>query len=154
MNGMKIYDKGAFAVGVIFACAIPLFVLNVISATWWQWLFTIALSVLFLYLGLSKSASERTGVINKNYKEVSSRVGGKYVEIKRNLPLIILVASLADALILRFAFDVYLPIWMYVVFLIALAIAEVYSFVLNREILKQIDDQEKERENENMIPDP
>jgi hypothetical protein len=139
---MKIYDKGSFFAGVVCACLLPLFALNVISAGWPQWLLTIALSVRLLYLGLSKTASERTHVINKNYKEVSSRVGGKYVTIKLNLPLVILLSFLAIALILRFAFAVYLPAWICGVIVIVATVAAVYSFGLNREIVKQIDDQE------------
>jgi hypothetical protein len=145
---MQIYDKGAFFVGVVCACALPLFALNVTSADWCQWLLTIAISVRFLYLGLSKSASERTHIINKNHKEVSAHVGGKYVTIKLNLPIVILFPFLAIALILRFAFAVYLPAWIYVVLLIAVTIAAAYSFGLNRKIVKQIDDQEGLSEND------
>ena len=55
---MKIYNKSTFFTGLLCACSLPLFALDILHADWWQWLISITISIKLLYAGLSKADSE------------------------------------------------------------------------------------------------
>ena len=138
---MKIYNKSAFAFGVLCAFALPLFALGIIAADWWQWALTIAISCRYLYYGLSKEANKKANTIQQRYKEVSVRLYGKYAYIKVNLPFIFLVSFFSIVLFIRFAFDVIIPVGVVVVFCIILAVSVVYSIGLDRTIKDTIENE-------------
>ena len=131
---MKIYNKSAFVTGVFCAGSIFLFALDILHADWWQWLVSIAISIRFLYMGLSEASSERENILNEKYKETAISLYGRFYFIKTNLPWIIIGAFFAVALTLRFVFYIFLPIWIYAIFLIFFTIAVAYSIGINRSI--------------------
>lgn len=141
---MKIYNKNCFIFGLVCLCALPLFALEIIKVDWWQWLFTIAISGKYLYIGLSKNESRRQAHIEKNYKSVSHKLLGRYASIKTNLPLVILGVFFAVAIIIRYALDVTIPVGIVVVVLIFTTVAAFYSIGLNRQIAAYIEDEESE----------
>ena len=136
---MKIHNKESFIWGLIFLCPLPLFALKIIEAEWWQWVFAMAMSAKFLYAGLSKSESDRQEHIKKNYKKASQKLLGRYALIKTNLPLIILGVFFVIAIIIRYALDYIIPIWIVVVVLILATISLFYSIGLNRQIVEYIE---------------
>lgn len=131
---MKIYNKSAFVTGVFCAGSISLFALDILHADWWQWLISIAISVRFFYVGLSEASSERENILNEKYKETAISRYGRFYFIKTNLPWIIIGVFFAVALTLRFVFYIFLPIWIYAMFLIFFTIAVAYSIGINRSI--------------------
>lgn len=136
---MKIYHKSSFTWGIVCFCALPLFALNIIKVDWWQWVITAAFSTKLLYTGLSRAENERQNKIAKNYRIVSQELYGKYAAIKTNLPWIIAGSFFAVALLIRFAFDIVIPVWIAVCFAVILTVSVFYSLGLNREITKHID---------------
>ena len=136
---MKIYDKKFFVWGVIFFIPLPLFILGIVKADFWQWFLSIGLSAKFLYAGLSKAESERQNDIRKSYQRVSQELFGKYAGIKTNLPWVITGAFFTVTLLIRFVLDIVIPVWIAVCFVIVLAISVFYSIGLDRKIIECID---------------
>ena len=137
-SGMKIYNKSSFIAGVV--CVGALVLLVFLHADWWQWLISIAIAARFLYVGLTEAGSRRTPKINKHYKDVATTLHGKHYALKTNLPLVFAGAFFAVAVLLRFVFDIYLPVWSYVVFVIILAVLVAYSIGIEKSITDYIDD--------------
>lgn len=135
---MKIYNKSAFIFGLFCAGGVLFFTLGIISVDWWQWLLTIAISGRYLYIGLSKTANERADVIHQHYNETAIKLYGKYVRIKTNLPIILLVAFFGVALFVRFVFDVVTPVGIAIAFCVLLTISVMYSIGLERNIKNTI----------------
>ena len=135
---MKIYNKSAFLFGAFCACALLLFALGIIEVEWWQWVITIAISGRYLYVGLSKTASENANTIHQNYKETATQLYGKYALVKANLPIILLVIFFGVALLIRFVFDIATPVGIAIVFCILLTITVAYSIGLDRNIKNAI----------------
>ena len=135
----KIYNVKYFIWGIIFLIPLPLFAFGSIKADWWQWLLSIGISVKYLSVGLSKSENERQERIEKNYQGVSQKLFGKYVIIKTNLPWIITGSFFVIALFIRFVFDVIIPVWIAVCFVIVLTISVFYSIGVERKIAEYID---------------
>ena len=136
---MKIYNKKYFIWGIIFFIPLPLFVFGVIKAELYQWFLSIGLSAKFLFAGLSKQESERQDNIENNYQSVSQKLFGKYAWIKTNLPWFITGGFFTVTLLIRFLFDIVIPAWIAVCFVIVLTISVFYSIGLNREITEYID---------------
>ena len=136
---MKIYNVKYFIWGIIFLIPLPLFAFGSIKADWWQWLLSIGISVKYLSVGLSKSENERQERIEKNCQGVSQKLFGKYVIIKTNLPWIITGSFFVIALFIRFVFDVIIPVWIAVCFVIVLTISVFYSIGVERKIAEYID---------------
>lgn len=145
---MKIHDKSSFIWGLVFLSPLPFFILGLLKADWWQWLLSIGLSAKFLYTGLSKSESRRQRIIAENYQSVSRTLFGKYAEIKTNLPWILTAVFFAFGLLLRFVFDVILPVWIVIAFVVLLTISVFYSIGLNDKITEQIDKEMVETDSE------
>lgn len=135
---MIIYNKSAFAFGVLCAGGLLLFALGIVSAAWWQWVLTIVISCRYLYVGLSKTASDHADAICQHYNEAAIRLYGKYALIKTNLPIILLAAFISVALFIRFAFDIVTPVSVAIVFCILLTISVAYSIGLNQNIQNTI----------------
>lgn len=138
---MKIYNKSAFAFGILCAFALLLFALGIIEADWWQWVLTIAILCRYLYYGLSKEANKKANTLQRYYKEASVRLYGKYAYIKVNFPLVLLISFFCIALFIRFAFDVIVPVEVTVVFCIILTVSVVYSIGLDRTIKDTIENE-------------
>ena len=136
---MKIYNVKYFIWGIIFLIPLPLFAFGSIKADWWQWLLSIGISVKYLSVGLSKSENERQEGIEKNYQGVSQKLFGKYVIIKTNLPWVITGSFFSITLFVRFVFDVIIPVWIVVCFVIVLTISVFYSIGIERKIAEYID---------------
>lgn len=136
---MKIYNVKYFIWGIIFLVPLPLFAFGIIKADWWQWLLSIGISVKYLSIGLSKANHERQERIEKNYQTVSQELLGKYAAIKTNLPWVITGGFFAVTLFIRFVFDIIIPVWTAVCFVIALTISAFYSMGLERKITEYID---------------
>ena len=140
---MKIYNKSAFWFGVFCAGALLIFASGVVSADWWQWIITTAISGRYLYLGLSKTANENVNTVSQHYHKTAVKLYGKYAFFKTNLPVILLIIFFVPALFARFAFDLVTPVEIAVVFCILLTISVAYSIGLEREIKKAILDGEE-----------
>ena len=136
---MKIYNVKYFVWGIIFLVPLPLFAFGSIKADWWQWLLSIGISVKYLSVGLSKSENERQEGIEKNYQGVSQKLFGKYVIIKTNLSWVITGSFFVITLFIRFVFDVIIPVWIAVCFVIVLTISVFYSIGIERKIAEYID---------------
>ncbi len=144
---MKIYNKSAFTFGVFCAGALLFFALGVIAVEWWQWAITIAISSRYLYIGLSKTASENTNAIHQHYHETAVKLYGKYALIKANLPVILLAVFFSVALFVRFVFDIITPVSVAIIFCILLTISVLYSIGLERNIKNTIiNEKESDRE--------
>ncbi len=131
---MKTYNKSAFALGLSCAGGLLLFALGIISVDWWQWVLTIVISCRYLYVGLSKTASDYADAIHRRYNEIAIKLYGKYALIKINLPIILLVAFFSVALFIRFAFDIMTPVGFATAFFILLTVSAAYSIGLDRSI--------------------
>ena len=138
---MKIYNVKYFIWGIIFLIPLPLFAFSSIKADWWQWMLSIGISLKYLSVGLSKSENERQEKIEKNYQGVSQKLFGKYVIIKTNLPWVITGSFFAITLFVRFVFDVIIPVWIVVCFVIVLTISVFYSIGIERKIAEYIDNE-------------
>ncbi|MGI5962586.1 MAG: hypothetical protein ACOX7N_02575 [Lawsonibacter sp.] len=136
---MKIYNKKYFLWGIFFFIPLPLFVLGVIKADLWQWFLAIGLSAKFLFAGLSEQEAKRQDKIEMNYERVSQKLFGKYAGLKTNLPWLLTGVFFAVTLLIRFLFDLVIPVWVAVCFVLALTISVFYSIGLHREIIKHID---------------
>ena len=136
---MKIYNKSFFAWGIICLCALPLFALDIIKVDWWQWGIVLVFSAKFLYIGLSKTESKRQNNIAKNYRRVSQQLCGKYAAVKTNLPYLITGSFFAATLLINLVFDIVIPFWIFVCFVVILTVSVFYSVGLNREITEHID---------------
>ena len=86
-----------------------------------------------------KFENERQERIEKNYQGVSQKLFGKYVIIKTNLPWIITGSFFVITLFIRFVFDVIIPVWIAVFFVIVLTISVFYSIGIERKIAEYID---------------
>lgn len=136
---MKIYNKSDFIMGVSCLCAIPLFVLHIIDVDWWQYFITIAISLAFIYRGLSEKAGERNRIISENFNATARILYGRFHVIKTNLPWMMALAFFSIAFILRFAFRIWLPIWVHLIFVIGLAASTFYSIGMINSIKADID---------------
>ena len=92
-----------------------------------------------MFARLSKQESERQDNIENNYQSVSQKLFGKYAWIKTNLPWFITGGFFTVTLLIRFLFDIVIPVWIAVCFVIVLTISVFYSIGLNREITEYID---------------
>ena len=138
---MKIYDRRSFAAGVIFLCAIPCFALGIIETQWWYYVIALAFGAKNLHVALSKSESERQAYIAENYQRVSKQLYGKYPWVKINLPWIVIGCFFTVAFVLKFLFDIVIPLWIWGCFLVALTIAAFYSMGIDREIAAYLDEE-------------
>ncbi len=136
---MKIYDKRAFAMGLLCAGSIPLLILDIIPSDPLQWVLSLTITGHFLYMGLSKEESEKEQAVGKYFKETAVSLHGKYYFVKTNLPLILLAAFFVPALLLRWIWDIVLPVWVAVVFVMVLTVSVAYSIGINRQIREHID---------------
>ena len=66
---------------------------------------------------------------------------GKHYYLKTNLPLIMMGVFYPIALILRFICQIWLPIWVWVLFTVLLTVAVVYSMGINRDIVQKIEEE-------------
>lgn len=137
---MKIYSKSNVAAGLLCLIAFVLNVLNIIETDWWFLPISIAFAAKFLYTGLTKTGSERAKHMDAHYEKTARMLHGKHHAVKRNLPWILTLGFFTVALMLRFGFEIWLPVWVYVVFVLGLTVAAFYSMGLNREITEYIDE--------------
>lgn len=136
---MKIYDKSSFGMGLLWLCAFPLFALDVIKGDWLKYMIAISLSAMFFHRAFSKAASEQNHITAKQFKEMAlSRYGRRYV-IRTNLPWILLLAFFPTALLLRLAFHIWLPMWVYGAFVLSLTLSTFYSIGIINSIKSEIE---------------
>lgn len=131
---MRIYNKSAFAAGIFCGCALLLFACGIISADWRQWLLTLAVSGRYLYMGLSRTASENAELVRRHHAETAVRLYGKYALVKTNLPIILFVGFFGVGLFLRLVFDLLTPVPAAILFCMLLTVSVFYSIGLEREI--------------------
>ena len=143
---MKIYNKGSFLAGVLCALALLLFLLDLVRAEWWQWIIAAAFSVKFLYNGLSKTAFARSQFYVQHYQQAAQALFGRYHWVKTDLPYLGIIFFFSAAILARFAFQVILPIWLWVLFLMFLTVAVAYSIGVNRKITEYLDTLAEEQE--------
>ena len=137
---MKIYSKSNFAAGLIGLAVLVLYAVGVWEAHLGNWAIAIAFTANCLYTGLTKSRSERVKHLAAHYQETAELLHGKHHALKRNLPWILTVGFFAIALVLRFLFEIWLPVWVCVIFVVALAVSGVYSIGLHKQITESIDE--------------
>lgn len=138
---MKIYNKRAFFAGLFFAGTFLLFVLGIIEAELWQWLLAFGLAARFLHIGLSEIGSRREAAFQRQYPNTAAALHGRYHALKTNLPLLMVAVYFPLALLLRFGFDLYLPVWVHITFVILLTVAAAYSIGVSRSIEEHINAQ-------------
>lgn len=137
---MKIYSKSNFIAGLICLGAPVLFAFGVIQADWWQWLISIAITAKFLYTGLTESGSRRAKHLDTHYEKTARMLYGKYHALKTNLPWILTIAFFAAMLLVRFISGEPIPVWVCVVFVLALFVSCGYSIGLQNGITEYIDE--------------
>ncbi len=140
---MKIYNKPMFMFGVFCAGALLFFASGIIAAEWWQWAITIIISGRYLYIGLSRTASENATTIHQYHNETAVKLYGKYALAKTNLPIILLVVFFGVALFIRFVFDIITPVSIAILFCILLTISVIYSIGLEQNIKNTIINEKK-----------
>lgn len=131
---MTVCNKTYLGLGVVFLLALLLFSLGILNADWWQWGLTIAISARYLYLGLSKTGSERQAKREKEYRSVSRKLCGKYAVLKTNLPLVLLAGFFSIALFVRFFLGIVIPVWVAGGFAAVFTVSAFYSIGWNRRI--------------------
>ena len=136
---MKIYNKRHFAAGLFSLTAFWVAALNLVEGSWTYKLITFALTVKYLYTGLTKAGSERAKHINAHYDETARMLHGKYHVLKGNLPLIVLAGFIVVGLVLK-ALDIWMPKWLIAVFVVALLVTVFYSIGLHRDVTEYIDE--------------
>lgn len=136
---MKINNKFDFCFGVFGAFMLVLFTLDIIPVEWWQYLIVIVISARFIYHGLSASATKHQQKGNAYFKETAAALFGEHYYFKTNLPWIMLFAFFSLALILRFGFEIWLPVWIHILFVVLLTVAVFYSMGINRKIAEEIE---------------
>ena len=136
---MKIYNKRAFFAGILFACAAVLFLFGLSDVHWWQGLFAIVITVRFLYVGLTEAGNTRAQKQASEREKAAAALCGKHHAYKRNLPLLLVAVFFPTALFLRLVFHIYLPVGIFVVFVLLLAVATAYSIGIERSIEEYID---------------
>lgn len=130
---MKIYDKSSFLMGILWLCALPLLALDIIEGGWLKYIVTITISAMFFYRACSKTASERNRIIKEHFKETAISLYGRRFFIKTNLPWIIILVFSPIALTLRFVFYIWLPMWIYLIFMLIFTMSAFYSIgIMNR----------------------
>ena len=137
---MKIYSKSNFVAGLIGLAVLVLYAAGVWEVHMGNWVIAIAFTANCLYTGLTKSRSERMKHLAAHYDETAAALHGKHHALKRNLPWILTLGFFAVALVLRFLFQIWLPVWIYVVFVLGLTVSAFYSIGLHREITEYIDE--------------
>ena len=137
---MKIYSKGYFIGGLIGLAVLVLYAVGVWEAHIGNWVIAIAFTARFLYTGLTESGSGRMKHLAAHYEEAAAALHGKHHALKRNLPWILAGGFFAVAAVLRFGFEIWLPVWIWVVFVLALTGTAFYSIGLHREITEYIDE--------------
>ena len=137
---MKIYSKSNFVAGLIGLVVLVLYAVGVWEAHTGNWAIAIAFTANCLHTGLTKSRSERMKHLAAHYDETARMLHGRHHALKRNLPWILTVACFAAALVLRFLFQIWLPMWVCVIYLVALAVSAVYSIGLHKQITEYIDE--------------
>lgn len=142
---MKIYDLKAFVSGMVFLCTLLLDVLNVIQLKGWTRMIALVFAAKYLYTGLSKEESKRQHRIARNYHSVSRKFYGKYGLIKINLPWLIAGGFLVAGLLIRMIWDIVIPGWIVLCFVVALTISLFYSIGLIREVINHIEEERKDK---------
>ena len=137
---MKIYSKSNFIAGLIGLAVLVLYAVGIWEAHMGNWVIAIAFTANCLYTGLTKSGSGRRKHLAAHYDETAAALHGKHHALKRNLPWILTLGFFAVALVLRFLFQIWLPVWICVVFVLGLTVAAFYSIGLHREITEYIDE--------------
>ena len=137
---MKIYSKGYFIGGLIGLAVLVLYAVGVWEAHIGNWVIAIAFTAKFLYTGLTESGSGRMKHLAAHYEEAAETLFGKHHALKTNLPWILAGGFFVVAAVLRFGFEIWLPVWIWVVFVLALTGTAFYSIGLHREITEYIDE--------------
>lgn len=137
---MKIYSRSNFIAGLIGLAVLVLYAVGAWEAHMGNWVIAIAFTANCLYTGLTKSRSERMKHLAAHYDETARMLHGRHHALKRNLPWVLTVGCFAVALVLRFLFEIWLPMWVCVIYLVALAVSGAYSIGLHREITEYIDE--------------
>ena len=127
--------------GVALAGLVPFAIWRSPSPAWWQWAFPAVLAARLLYTGLSEKAGERAHFLRAHYRETAVGLHGKWYPLKTNLPLLFTAVFLTAALLLRLIWQIFLPVGIYVVFVVLLAVSAAYSIGIDRSIIQDIDAQ-------------
>lgn len=143
---MKIYDKSSFLMGTLWLCAFPLLALDIIEGDWLKYIVTITISAMFFYRACSKTVSERNRIIGEHFKKTAISLYGRRYFIKTNLPWIMILVFFPIALTLRFVFYIWLPMWVYLIFVLIFTTSTFYSIVIMNRIKSDI---EKRLRNDN-----
>lgn len=133
---MRLYHPIPFFAGLLFTAALLLFVLGVIPAEWWEWLLSGALAVKYLQMGLTES--DHGLIRSQQDRNTAIALHGSHYALKLHLPLLLLSVFFPAALLARALFDLVLPVWAAVVFVLALALSVAYSIGIDRSIRAQI----------------
>ena len=133
---MKIYSWGAL-LGGILCLAIPILLLAH-DEPLWQLIVPALTGVRLLHIALSRKHSEQ----NRRHGEAWDRAKARdrFFLLKVNLPFLLIAVFFAAALLLRFAFEIFLPNIVYVLFVIALLLCAFYSIGIMREVNHSADD--------------
>ena len=148
-GAMKIYNKGSAVSGIVLFCTfLILAAVGVVEADVRQWVIALAVTGRLLYAGLTKEGSQNAKKVEAHYTQTATTLYGKHHRAKTNLPWIFCISFFAVALVLRFVFDIYLPVGVWVAFAILLTVTVGYSIrvtgSINDYIKNNIPDEEVE----------
>lgn len=141
---MKIYNKSAFGSGLFFFIVFLLLLFRVLPGRTWAYVFSFLLAVRYLYTGLTHSGSAEAERIATRYGDVATELFGKFHAVKTALPLIVVGVFLLFAALLRFVFDIILPVGIWILFLIALTLAAAYSIGIQYKIEEHINEESED----------
>lgn len=138
---MKIYGKHEVVFGIFGICFVILAHFDIISVEWalWQYVFWLAISITWLSQGLSKTKMEYKKIINDNFKEVATRMYGRFYAVKLSLPWIISGVFLCNAIILTYIVDIWFPDWLGLIYVVSLTISAFYSIGIMTNVNKEIE---------------
>jgi len=143
---MKIYRKYEFVLGLFGLGTMILVYFYQKRPVTIYWLFLIFSTGKCFYESLTEPGSKQAGKRKHYYDEVAKQLHGRNYAIKTNLPWILTLGFFFVALVLRLVFEIWLPSWIYVVFILVLSVSACYSIGICRSITDYIDEQIPEDE--------
>ncbi|MBR6738946.1 MAG: hypothetical protein IKL99_04685 [Oscillospiraceae bacterium] len=135
---MKIYNKNRFALGIFWIFITIVLLFGAWERDLLKLVVSVGLAAKCFYSALSESGNAEQRRQDKHYVEAATALYGRHYAWRTNLPLVVLLPVYAVALVLRFAFEIWLPAWFYVAHLMAATAAVFYSIGLERSISEYI----------------
>ena len=137
---MKIYRKFEFVLGLFGLGTMVLVYFYQKRPVTIYWLFLIFWTGKYFYESLTEPGSKQAGKRNRYYDKVAKQLHGRNYALKTNLQWILTLGFFFVGLVLRFVFELWLPIWIYVVFILLLSVSAFYAVGVQKSIPDYIDE--------------